>query len=144
MVGDKKAESKAPPIYHCLGLPAPVYLKVEMVCEVVVDIQPPGFAQKVEWAGESESVLEVVVDVQPPGFAQEVEQAGESELVLKVVVEVQHSGLVLSVEGGPCWQHPHCPSQSLLVEHSFAACDDEGPTLVLAYKLKISSVTRYG
>ncbi len=51
MVGDKKAESKAPPICHRLGLPAPVCLKVEMVCKVVVDIQPPGFTQGVEQVG---------------------------------------------------------------------------------------------
>jgi len=84
----------------------------------------------------------VVVDVQPLGFVQVVERAGESDH--EVVVDVQHSGLVLSVEGGPFWQRPHRPSQSLLVEHVFAACDDERPTLVLACKLKISSVTRHG
>ena len=99
--------------------------------------------QGVEQAGESETVLEVVVDVQPPDFVQGVERAGESETLCEVVVDVQHSGLMLSVEGGPCWQRPRRPSQSLLVEHAFAACDDEGPTPVLACKLKISSVTRY-
>ena len=78
MVGDERAESEAPPIHHHLGLLAPVCLKVETVCEVVVDVQPPGFAQGVERAGESETVLEVVVDIQPPGFAQGVEWAGES------------------------------------------------------------------
>jgi len=104
VVGDERAESKAPPIHHCLGLLAPVCLKVEMVCEVVVDVQPPGFAQGVEWVGESETVLEVVVNIQPPGFVQGVEGAGESEMVLEVVVNVQCSGLVLSTEGGPRWQ----------------------------------------
>jgi len=144
VVGDERAESEAPPIHHRLGLLAPVCLKVETVCEVVVDIQPPGFAQGVERAGESETVLEVVVDVQPPGFAQGVERAGESETVLEVVVGVQCSGLVLSAEGGPRWQRPHRPSPSLLVELASAACAYEGPTPVLACGLKISSFTLCG
>jgi hypothetical protein len=125
VVGDERAESEAPPIHHCLGLLAPVCLKVEMVCEVVVNVQPPGFAQGVKWAGELETVLEVVVDIQPPGFAQgvkwvgesetqrevvvdvdiqppgfaqEVKWAGESETVLKVVVDVQPPGFAQGVE----------------------------------------------
>jgi hypothetical protein len=171
VVGDERAESEAPPIHHRLGLLAPVCLKVETVCEVVVDVQPPGFAQGVERVGESETVLEVVVDVQPPGFAQGVEwagesetqrevvvdadvqppgfaqgveRAGESETVLEVVVGVQCSGLVLSAEGGPRWQRPHRPSPSLLVELASAACAYEGPTPVLACGLKISSFTLCG
>src|SRR5216683_59820 len=116
----------------------------EMLHEVVVDVQPPGFMQGVEQVGESEMLREVVVDVQPPGFVQGVERVGESETLRKVVVDIQPPGLVLSIEGGPCWQHPHRPSQCLLVEHVFTACDDEGPTPVLACKLKISSVNRYG
>ena len=69
---------------------------------------------------------------------------GGLEMLRQVLVDVQHSGLVLSAEGGPCWQRPHHPSQGLLVEHASAVCDDEGPTLALACRLKISSVTRYG
>jgi len=118
--------------------------ELEMLHEVVVNVQPPGFMQGVEWAGESETLRKVVVNVQPPGFVQGVEWAGESETLRKVVVDIQPPGLVLSIEGGPCWQHPHRPSQCLLVEHVFTACDDEGPTPVLACKLKISSVNRYG
>ena len=115
-----------------------------MVLKVVVDVQPPGFMQGVEQVGESEMLREVVVDVQPPGFVQGVERVGELETLREVVVDIQPPGLVLSIEGGPCWQHPHRPSQCLLVEHVFTACDDEGPTPVLACKLKISSVNRYG
>ncbi len=51
MVGNKKVEREAPPIHHCLGLLASVCLKVKMVCEVVVDIQPPSFVQGVEQVG---------------------------------------------------------------------------------------------
>jgi hypothetical protein len=65
------------------------------------------------------------------------------EMVCEVMVKIQHSGLVLSAEGGPCWQHPHHLSQGLLVEHASAVCDNEGPTLALACRLKMSSFSRY-
>jgi len=87
-VGDERVEREAPPIHHHLGLVAPVCWKVEMMREVVVNIQCPGFTQGVECVGELEMVLKVVVDVQPPGFVQGVEWVGESETVLKVVVNV--------------------------------------------------------
>ena len=37
-VGDERVEREAPPIHHHLGLVAPVCWKVEMACEVVVDV----------------------------------------------------------------------------------------------------------
>jgi len=169
VVGDENAETEAPPIRCRLGLPAPACPKVGILCKELVDIQHPGFVQPVGRAGESGMLREMLVDVRRPGFVQGVERAGElemvrkvlvdvrcpgfvqgvgwageSEMVREVLVDVRRPGLVLSAEGGLCWQHPHRPTQSLLVEHASATCAYEGPTPVLACRIKISSFTRCG
>ncbi len=87
-------------------------------------------------------LCEVLVNVRCPGFVQGVEWVGGSEMLCQVLVDIQHSGLMLSTEGGPCWQCPHRLSQGLFVKHASTVCDNEGPTLALACRLKISLFSR--
>ncbi len=136
MVGDENAEMEAPPICCHLGLLAPVCLKVGILCKELVDIQHPGFVQPVGQVGELGMLHEMAVNIQCPGFVQLVGRVGESEMVHEVMVNIQCPGLMLSAEGGLCWQHPHRPTRSLLVEHVSAICAYEGPTLVLACRNK--------